>query len=51
MLDVSPSTISMWNTGNLPKMAKMLLECMLKNKNLEEKLETIKKARNIILNL
>jgi len=24
MLDVSPSTISMWNTGNLPKITKML---------------------------
>jgi len=51
MLDVSTSAISLWNKGDIPKMAKIALECMLELKECKEKLKSIKKARDLIANL
>jgi len=36
MLDVSTSAVSLWSKGEIPKMAKIALECMLENKELKK---------------
>lgn len=46
-LDVSPASVSDWAKGNIPKMTKLALELLVKNKNLEEKLNIFKKAHKI----
>jgi len=51
MLDVSTSAVSLWSKGEIPKMAQMALEQMLKIKEQEEKLNTIKKAQQILNSL
>jgi len=51
MLDVSTSAVSLWSKGEIPKMAKIALECMLELKECREKLEAIKKARDLISSL
>ena len=51
MLEVSTASISLWSKGEIPKMAKIALECMLELKECREKLETIKKARDLISSL
>lgn len=43
MLDVPQPTISRWQTGEIPKMAQLALEQMIKIKNLEQHLENVKK--------
>jgi len=37
MLEVSTSAVSLWSKGEIPKMAKIALECMLENKKCKEK--------------
>ena len=48
MLDVSQSAISLWQKGEIPKMANLALTLMLENKECKEKLSKIKEAKNII---
>jgi len=48
MLGVSTGAISLWAKGDIPKMAKLSLKQMLEIKELKEKLNTIKKAQEII---
>ena len=47
-LDVSPSSISDWVKGSIPKMAKMYLELLIETKDLKEKFEILKKAHKIL---
>jgi transcriptional regulator with XRE-family HTH domain len=46
-LDVSPASISDWAKGNIPKMTKLALELLIKNKDLENKLSIFKQAHKI----
>ena len=46
-LEVSPASISDWNKGNIPKMTKLALELLIKNKDLEYKLNIFKEAHKI----
>jgi len=46
-LEVSPSSISDWNKGEIPKMTKLALELILENKNLKYKLNIFKEAHRI----
>ncbi len=48
MLDVQPSAVSNWITGQTPKMVQMALELLLENKELKAKLIKIKEIRDII---
>ena len=50
-LDVSTASISLWAKGDIPKMAQLALELMLENKELKDKLERIREARDIIHSL
>ena len=50
-LDVSTAAISTWGKGDIPKMAKIALECMLELKECKEKLNQIKQIRDIIQSL
>ncbi|MDD5360459.1 MAG: helix-turn-helix transcriptional regulator [Sulfurovaceae bacterium] len=43
ILDVPQSTISRWQAGEIPKMAQLALEQMIKIKTLEQHLENVKK--------
>ena len=52
MLDIPAGTVSRWaSTDEIPKTAKVALECMLELKECREKLEAIKKARDVITKL
>jgi len=46
-LGVSPASISDWAKGNIPKMTQLALELLIKNKNLEYKLNIFKEAHKI----
>ena len=46
-LGVSPASISDWGKGNIPKMTQLALELLMKNKDLEEKLNIFKQAHKI----
>ncbi len=48
MLDVPQPTVARWANGDIPKMAKMALQLMTENRNLKTKLDTIRKARDLI---
>ena len=48
MLEVSTSAVSLWSKGEIPKMAQLALELMIKTKEQEEKLNIIRKAKDII---
>jgi DNA-binding XRE family transcriptional regulator len=48
MLDLSPSTISMWRNEGIPKLAKIALECMIENKKLEEKVNILKQFKKLL---
>lgn len=47
-LEVPTPTMARWASGDIPKMAQKALELMLKNKELEEKFEILKKAHKIL---
>ncbi|MDX2323522.1 helix-turn-helix transcriptional regulator [Campylobacter hepaticus] len=51
MLQISESTIARWKNGNLPRLTELFLKTMLENIELKRKLETIKKAHQIISEL
>lgn len=48
MLDVQPTAISNWASGQIPKMAQLALELLLENKSLKDDLNIIKKAHEIL---
>jgi transcriptional regulator with XRE-family HTH domain len=48
MLEVSQPTISEWQKGNIPKMARMALELLLENKQLKNKLDGIRQFKELI---
>lgn len=43
ILEVSPASVSEWAKGNIPRMAQLALEQMIKIKTLEQHLENVKK--------
>ena len=47
-LEVPQSTVSGWAKGEIPKMTKLALELLIKNKNLEAKFEILKEAHKIL---
>ncbi|RQD66681.1 XRE family transcriptional regulator [Campylobacter hepaticus] len=51
MLQIPESTIARWKNGNLPRLTELFLKTMLENIELKRKLETIKKAHQIISEL
>jgi len=50
-LEVSQPTISAWNGGSMPKMAKIALELLIETKQQREQLKKIKDFYNVIQNL
>jgi len=51
-LEIPRGTIGRWMTGKeLPRTAELLLKFMLENKKLENKLESFKIFKNVLLNL
>ena len=46
-LGVTPSSISDWAKGNIPKMTKMALELLIEKRGLEKKLNIFKEAHRI----
>jgi predicted XRE-type DNA-binding protein len=48
MLGVPQSTVSGWAKNDIPKMTKLALELLIKNKNLEDKFEILKQAHKIL---
>ena len=51
MLEVSPSSISDWVKGNIPKMTALALKLMIENNELKNKLSSIKNAYSVIKEL
>ena len=47
MLEVSPSSVSDWAKGNIPKMTELALKLLIKNKDLQYKLNIFKEAHII----
>lgn len=50
-MDIPESTIARWKGGDLPRLAELYLNTLLENTQLKLKLETIKKAHEIISKL
>jgi len=48
LLEVSKSSITDWNKGNIPKMTKMALELLLENTKLKNQLKIVKEAHEIV---
>jgi transcriptional regulator with XRE-family HTH domain len=51
MLDVPQSTLSRWQSGEIPKMAQLALENMLELHDYKTKFKKIKEAQDIINNI
>ena len=47
-LGVPQSTVSGWAKNDIPKMTKLALELLIKNKNLEDKFKILKQAHKIL---
>lgn len=47
-LDVSQPTMARWQSGDIPKMAKLALELLLENKQLKDDMSVLKKAHKIL---
>ncbi|WP_297945451.1 helix-turn-helix transcriptional regulator [uncultured Campylobacter sp.] len=50
-MDIPESTVARWKGGDLPRLAELYLNALLENIELKSKLETIKKAHEIVSNL
>ena len=50
-MDIPESTVARWKGGDLPRLAELYLNTLLENTQLKFKLETIKKAHEIISKL
>lgn len=50
-MEIPESTIARWKSGDLPRLAELYLNVLLENVELKNKLETIKKAHEIISKL
>ena len=50
-MDMPESTVARWKGGDLPRLAELYLNALLENIELKSKLETIKKAHEIVSNL
>lgn len=48
MLGVPQPTMARWQSGEIPKMAKLALELMLENKLLSDDIDILKKAHQIL---
>ena len=47
-LEVSPASVSDWAKGEIPKMTKLALELLCKNREYEEKFKILKQAQKIL---
>ena len=50
-IEIPESTIARWKGGDLPRLAELYLNALLENVELKSKLETIKKAHEIVSKL
>lgn len=50
-MEIPESTIARWKSGDVPRLAELYLSALLENIELKSKLETIKKAHEIITKL
>ena len=50
-MDIPESTVARWKGSDLPRLAELYLNALLENIELRSKLETIKKAHEIVSNL
>lgn len=50
-MDIPESTVARWKSVDLPRLAELYLNALLENIELKSKLETIKKAHEIVSNL
>ena len=50
-MEIPESTIARWKSGDIPRLAELYLNALLENIEIKAKLETIKKAHEIISKL
>jgi len=51
LLGVDTSTVSVWSSGNIPKMSQLVLEQMLEIKAMKEQLSKLKAFKELLLDL